>query len=93
MVLLLLLNLAISLAAHAVCDACFFRVTVGEDAWRGELRVGQSSQVVKYCAAVTSPLGVIHKGPNVLLLAMVTDSWADHHGNITWDTQTKKQER
>lgn len=43
-------------------------------------------------AAVPLPLGVIHKGPNVLLLAMVTDSWADHHGDITWDTQTKKQE-
>lgn len=58
-------------------------VTVGEQAWRGELQVRQSSQVVKYCAAVTLPLGVIHKGPNVFVLTMVTDSRADHHGNIT----------
>lgn len=64
-------------------------VTVGEQAWCGELQVRQSSQVVKYCAAVTLPLGVIHKGPNVFVLTMVTDSRADHHGNITWHTDIK----
>lgn len=64
-------------------------VTVGEQAWRSELQVRQSSQVVKYCAAVTLPLGVIHKSPNVFVLTMVTYSRADHHGNITWHTDIK----
>lgn len=58
-------------------------VTVSEHAWRGELHVGQRSQVVEHGAAVTSALGVIHKGAHVLLLAVVTDPRADHHGDVT----------
>lgn len=56
--------------------------TIGEHAWRGELHVRQSSQVIKDGTAVTMPLGVIHKGPNVVLLTMVTNPRADYHGNV-----------
>lgn len=57
--------------------------TVGEHAWRSELHVGQGSQVVEDGTAVTLPLGVIHKGPDVALLTMVTNPRADHHRNVT----------
>lgn len=57
-------------------------LTVGEHAWRGKFHIRQRSQVVQDGAAVTLPLGVIHKGPNVVLLAMVTDPRADYHGNV-----------
>lgn len=59
-------------------------LTVGKHARRGELHVRKSSQVVEDGAAVTLPLGVIHKGSNVVLLAMVTNPRADYHGNIIW---------
>lgn len=66
-------------------------LTVGEHAWGGELYVGQSSQMVEHSTAVALLLGVIHKGPDVVLLTMVTDTWAYHHGDvICWNS---KQDR
>ncbi len=56
--------------------------TIGEHARRGELHVGQGSQVIEDGTAITLPLGVIHKGPNVVLFTMVTDPRADYHGNV-----------
>ena len=59
-------------------------LTIGKHAGRGELDVGKSSKVVQHSAAVTVLLGVIHKGSNVMLLAMVTNTRAYHHGDVIW---------
>lgn len=48
--------------------------------------------MVEHGAAVTAPLGVIHEGTDVVLLAMVTDPRADYHGNVICQTQTHKVE-
>ena len=58
---------------------CF---TIGEHARGGELYVGQGSQMVEDSTPVAFPLGVVHEGSNVLLLAMVTDPRADNHGDV-----------
>ena len=62
-----------------VTVGCF---TIGEHARGGELYVGQGSQMVEDSTPVAFPLGVVHKGSNVLLLAMVTDPRADNHGDV-----------
>ena len=57
-------------------------LTVGEHPGRRQLYVGQSPQVVEHGTAVAFPLGVVHKGPDVVLLAVVTDAGAYHHGDV-----------
>lgn len=57
-------------------------LTVGEHARGRQLDVGKSSQVVEHGAAVAVLLGVVHKGPDVVLLAVVADAGADHHGDV-----------
>lgn len=64
--------------------------TVGEHAWGRELDVGQRSQVVEHSAPVALPLGVIHKGADVVLLAVVADARADHHGEVICTAEEKK---
>lgn len=73
-----------SSAIASQCSMSLALLTVGKHARRGELQVRKSSQMVKDGAAVTLPLGVIHKGSNVVLLAMVTNPRADYHGNVVW---------
>lgn len=58
--------------------------TVCKHAWRGELNIRQGSQVVEDSTAVTLPLGIIHKGPDVVLLTVVTNPRTDYHGNVIW---------
>lgn len=59
-------------------------LTVGKHAWRGELDVGESSQVVQHGAAVTVLLSIIHKRSDVMLLTMVTNTRTYHHGDVIW---------
>lgn len=59
-------------------------LTVGEHAWRGEFDVGQGTQVVEHSAPVAILLGIVDKGSDVLLLAVIGDSGADDHGDIIY---------
>lgn len=59
-------------------------LTVGKHAWGGKFDVGKSAEVVQNSTAVPILLGMIHKRPNIMLLTMVTDSRAYHHGDVVW---------
>lgn len=60
-------------------------LTVGEHPRGGELDVWQRSEMVEHGAPVALFLGIIHKGPYIMLLAVVTDPRADHHGDVICD--------
>lgn len=59
-------------------------LTIGKHAWRGKFDVGKSPQVVQNSAAVAILLGMIHKRSNVVLLTVITDTRAYHHGDVVW---------
>lgn len=65
-----------------VLGECFTEPTVGKHAGRGELDVGQGPEVVQHGTAVALFLRVIHKGANVVLLAVVPNARADNHGDF-----------
>lgn len=67
--------------------------TVGEHARGRELDVGQRSQVVEHSAPVALPLGVIHKGADVVLLAVVADARTDHHGEVICIEERKNNKK
>lgn len=60
----------------------FTDCTVGEHAGGCELDVWQGPEVVQHGAAVALFLRVIHKGADVVLLTVVSDAWADNHGDV-----------
>lgn len=66
-------------------------LTVGEHPWGGEFNVWQGSQVVKHSTSVALLLGVIHKGTDIMLLTVVTNPWADHHGYVICEYTPHKQ--
>lgn len=57
-------------------------LTVGEHARRGQFDVGQGAQVVQHGAPITTFLGVVDKGADVLLLAVIGNPRADDHGDV-----------
>ena len=57
-------------------------LTVGEHARGGQLDVGQGSQVVEHGTPVALLLRVAYESTDVVLLAMVTDARAYHHGDV-----------
>lgn len=56
--------------------------TISEHAGGGELDVGQGPEVIEHGTAVALFLRVIHKGADVVFLAVVSDAWADNHGDV-----------
>lgn len=59
-------------------------LTIGKHAGRGQFDVGKSSEVVQHSTAVPILLGIIHKCSDIMLLTMVTDTRAYHHGDVGW---------
>lgn len=57
-------------------------LTIGKHARRCELDVGKSSQMVEHSTAVTVLLGIVHKRSNVVLLTVVANAGAYHHGDV-----------
>lgn len=72
-----------SSALDEYSSECFVERTIGEHAGGGELDVGQGPEVVEHGAAVALFLRVIHKGADVVLLAVVPDARADNHGDVS----------
>lgn len=66
-------------------------LTISEHAWRGKLDVGKSSEVIQHSTTITILLCIIHKGPDVVLLTMVTDTGAYHHGDVIWLNRQMEQ--
>lgn len=60
----------------------FAERTIGEHAGGGQLDVGQGPEVVKHGTTVALLLRVIYKGANVVLFTVVSDAWADNHGDV-----------
>lgn len=66
-------------------------LTIGEHPRGCEFDVWQGPQVVKHSTSVALLLGVIHKGTDIMLLTVVTDPWADHHGYVICEHIQHKQ--
>lgn len=60
--------------------------SIGEHAWGGQFNVGQGPQMVEHGTPIAIFLGIVNKGADVLLLAVIGDSRADDHGDIISNT-------
>lgn len=63
-------------------------LTIGEHAWRGQFNVRQGTQVVQHSTPIAIFLGIINKGSDVLLLAVIGNPRADDHGDIICRVET-----